>query len=455
MSTETRKRFDSTTAGAALAERVDEATRQERQRAARALLGRPLLSARGADADVCALVRRHAAWLRDWFARNAGWMLEIDSEFARLRKTPSGRQDGTRGARDPRGDSPFSRRRYVLFCLALAALERSERQTALGKVADDIVTLVAADPALARAGIEFDLNSRDQRRDLVQVMRSLIALRVIERVHGDEEQYLQEKGDVLYRIRRSALAAILNVRRGPSTVEARSLPRRIAAITEEPFPEGADGRNRRMRVDLTRRLLDDPVVYYDEIDEEERRYLDGQRSRLLREIEVATGLVAEVRSEGIAMVDERGGLTDLAMPEEGTDGHFALLLAEHLTEFLRGGCLDVAVASLERFAASAVRAHRGHWRKGVSEAGGERALLARTLERLEALSLVRRAAETVTPLPALGRFALRRDEGDPDADDNTGEGGTGGQRDADEEFQRWQTTRTERQTDLFEDAGGQ
>jgi uncharacterized protein (TIGR02678 family) len=204
------------------------------------------------------------------------------------------------------------------------------------------------------------------------------------------------------------------VRRGPSTVEAGSLRERIEAITEELLPDGIEGRNRRIRVRLTRRLLDDPVLYYDDLDEDERQYLDSQRAKLVREVETATGLVAEMRAEGIAMVDERGGLSDLAMPEEGTDGHFALLLAERLAGALREGRSTISAAALERFAASAVTAHRTHWRKGVSEAGGERALLERTLARLEALSLLRRDAETVTALPAIGRFALCRDDGDGD-----------------------------------------
>src|SRR5947209_14922100 len=45
------------------------------------------------------------------------------------------------------------------------------------------------------AGIAFDLKSQDQRRDLVQVVRLLLSLRVLVRVQGDEQQYLSERGD--------------------------------------------------------------------------------------------------------------------------------------------------------------------------------------------------------------------------------------------------------------------
>ena len=79
-------------------------------------------------------MRRHAAWLRDWLARHPGWSLQIDGETARLRKTPADLDDATRPAREPNSALPFTRRRYVVLCLALAALERADRQTTLGRV---------------------------------------------------------------------------------------------------------------------------------------------------------------------------------------------------------------------------------------------------------------------------------------------------------------------------------
>ncbi len=51
----------------------------ESRRAARALLRRPLL--RQTDDDFV-LVRRHAPVLRDWFERNTGWRVIVDSEMA-------------------------------------------------------------------------------------------------------------------------------------------------------------------------------------------------------------------------------------------------------------------------------------------------------------------------------------------------------------------------------------
>ncbi len=389
-----------------LAAELDQTTLQERRRALRALLRRPLLAADGPRAAELALVRRHARWLRDWLARHPGWRLEVSSELARLRKVPAELGDGSRPAREPKDGVPFSRRRYVILCLALAALERCDRQTTLGDLAGDVMQLAAADPALAAAGVDVDLETRDRRRDLVQVVRLLLDLRLLVRLHGDEQQYLEGRGDALYDIRRPVLAAMLNVRRGPSTIAATDFEQRLRALVEEPLPDSAEGKNRRLRSRLTRQLLDDPVLYYDELSDDELAYLQSQRGTLVRRIGEDAGLIGEIRREGIAMVDERVDLTDLGMPEEGTDGHLALLLAEHLAEHARRSGEPVGLAALEQHTAALIAEHRHHWARRVTEPGAAARLLERTVERLEALRLVRRSEAGVAALPAIGRFAL-------------------------------------------------
>ena len=132
-----------------LDDKLSEVAREERQRALRGLLQTPLLTADGTHAAEFGLVRRHADELRDWLAHHANWTLQVTSELARLRKTPPDSTDCTRAARDVRTDAPFTRSRYVLLCLALAALERSERQTTLGRLAEAMLGFFTADPSLA------------------------------------------------------------------------------------------------------------------------------------------------------------------------------------------------------------------------------------------------------------------------------------------------------------------
>lgn len=377
----------------------------------RAILRRPLLVAHGADADVFRLVRRHQTWLRDWFTRETGWSLRVDPEVARLAKIPADLTDGTRPATTGSAQQPFGRRRYVLLCLALAGLERADNQITLGRLADDVMLGCAA-PEFTEAGISFSLDSRDERADLVAAVRVLLDLGVLRRVAGDETTFTAGTGDALYDLDRRALAGMLVTRRGPSTVSDNPGPAdldgRLAAVVEELTADTDDARNLARRHALTRRLLDDPVVYLADLDEGERAYLTSQRAALTRRITEATGLVAEIRAEGIAMVDPDGDLTDTRMPEDGTDGHATLLLAEHLArEGARLGPQEpIAVADLDAHMRELIAQHQRHWRKGVAEPDAEVELVDRALSRMRALGLLRRRGDDVFALPALARFAL-------------------------------------------------
>ncbi len=378
----------------------------ERQRSFRAILQKPLLTSNGLEGEEYRLVRTHAQWLKEWFARNAEWSFHVDTEVARLRKTPSDLRDSTRGAVSSKGVG-FSKRRYVILCLALSALEQAERQVVLGQLAESIIEYIASDPTFADAGCEFDLKSIDQRRDLVETIRSLIEFGVLQRIDGDEQQFLNQSGDVLYNINRPVLAAMLNIRRSPSTISASNIEDRLRAITEEFSPETDDGHNRRIRSLLVRRLLDDPVLYTSDLSDEERAYLTSQRAFLTKEIASASGLVPEIRKEGIAMTDVAADLTDLCLPEEGTDGHVALLLAEWLAAHAKVSPeTAVSYASIHQHVAKLIQEHRSHWRKEVREPGAETILAEQTIERLVALRLARTSVDGVIPLPAIARFAL-------------------------------------------------
>ncbi|MEU6009434.1 TIGR02678 family protein [Streptomyces sp. NPDC047453] len=385
-----------------LAEVLDGQHAADLRRAARALLGQPLLLARGRYADEFRLVRRHASELREWFDRNTGWALQVDAEAARLRKVPGVLTDPTHPARDAtRGATPFTRRRYVLLCLALAALERGEKQIALGRLADQIV-LDAADPRLTEAGISFAMERRDERLDLAAVVRLLLALGVLRRVAGEEEAYVSGAGDALYDVERRVLAGLLATRRGPSTVRADNLDDRLAELVAETALDSDELRFRAMRRALTRRLLDDPVVYYDELTDAELSYLTRQRGFLTARISQLTGLVAEVRAEGIAMVDPDDDLTDVRMPEQGTHGHITLLLAEHLAAADGPVTLDALALRVRELAAE----HGGFWSKSAREPGMETELVEQAVSRLTALGLASRTYQGMVARPALARYAV-------------------------------------------------
>lgn len=366
-----------------------------RRAALRALLRRPLLTVES-DPDEVVLVRRHQTELRDWLSRETGWRLQVDAETARLFKTAPALDDGTHPARGKAGE-PFGRRRYVVLCLALAVLERADAQTTLGRLAEEVLN-AAAEPDLA---FSFTLDSRAERSDLVAVVRLLLGWGVLRRVSGDEESYLSATGDVLYDVRRVVLASLLTGVRGPSTVTATGFEDRLAELTEEPVPDTDELRNRALRRGLTRRLLEDPVVYYDDLDDAERAYLVSQRAAITRRIEEATGLIAEVRAEGVAMVDPDDELTDVRMPEQRTDGHVTLLVAEYLSR-RDGAARDDLVA----FVRDAAARHRSYWRKGVTEPGAAEELLDIAFGKLTALRLVEVLPGRVRARPAIARYAV-------------------------------------------------
>ena len=372
--------------------------RAQRRAALRALLAKPLLIA-DTDGETLVLVRRHLTELRDWLNRETGWRLAADSETARLFKTAATLSDASHPARG-HNKEPFGRRRYVTLCLALSALARADTQTTLGSLADDMLT-AAAEPELAATGFTMTLDSRANRSDLVAVVRLLLGWGMLSRVAGDEDAYLSAGTDVLYDVHRPVLGVLLSGARGPSTVAAETFADRLAELTAEPVAESEELRNHALRRRLTRRLLDDPVVYYDELDEDERAYLLSQRHAITRRIEEASGLIPEMRAEGIAMVDPEDELTDVRMPEQRTDGHVTLLVAEYLAR------RDQATfGALHAFVRQAAAEHASFWRKGVTEPGAETELLATALEKLLALRLVELDKETVRSRPAIARFAL-------------------------------------------------
>lgn len=380
-----------------LASALEESRLADRRRALRALLARPVLAARGDTEADYRLVRRFEPELREWLDANTGWRLTVDATVARLHKRVAG-DDRTRGLVD-RQRRPFTRRRYVLFALSLAVLERAGTQITLGRLADDVIGELG-DPRLLAAGIEFALSGREERADIVAVVRFLIALGVLRRVEGDEERFVEAGTDVLYDIEHGVMGVLLQTARAPSMVDAADFEARLAAITDVPYGETGDARNRALRRRLTRRLLDDPVLEYDALDDEERAYLTSQRRFIADRITQATGLVPEMRAEGIAMLDPEDRLTDVRMPEGGAPGHLALLVATRLADAGR-----LSRAELVSYVHELCQSHATLWGSTI-RARPRTELAAEAVDRLRALSLVRIDGDEVVARPVLSRFRL-------------------------------------------------
>lgn len=374
---------------------------EERERALRALLMRPLIASGDTDLE---LVRRHAEYLRDWFGREAGWNLQVERQCARLYKRPAAFMDTTRGQPE------FDRERYSLFCLACAVLERSESQITLRALGERLLES-AADPELASRGFIYTLESARERRALVGVCRLLLELGVLARVAGDEEAYVNQSGDVLYDVHRRVLARLPSGTMGASLIAATQpdldFDGRLAALNDEYVPDSPEGRRTALRFRLARRLLDDPVLYHDELTSEELDYLTSQRGPMAYRLAQATGLTAELRAEGLALVDAEGELSDKHLPAVGTEAHATLLVAEYLARAARAdGAAIHSLHELAAFLRHAADRYGRFWRKDAREPGAEIELAREAVDRLAALRLVQHVGNGIQPLPALHRYTI-------------------------------------------------
>lgn len=387
------------------ASEIERLAHVERQSALRALLRRPLLLAEHPfhRADF-AKVRRHAEPLRAWFARQAGWTLDITAECARLYKVPARLDDATHPARHPRDETHFTRPRYILLCLALATLVRGENQTTLGELAQGIVAAWREEPAFAN--LTFDLDAADSRRDLIAVIRLLLELHALVQVDGDEQRFLHDRShEVLYDVHHHVLFRLLACRRPPSSVTDADWSSRLASLAAEPAIDEEEQKNQRIRHFLIRRLLDDPVLYPHEFSAEVQEYLLKQRPHLLQTLSDASDLEPEDRRDGLALADKTGDCTDVGLPEEGTDGHATLLAAEHLGQLRLAAPGDIVpFVLLERFLAERAQANRTFWRKETTLPGAERALTRSVVHRLAGLDLVRILPDGVVVMPAIHRY---------------------------------------------------
>ncbi|MEV4611233.1 DUF2398 family protein [Kitasatospora sp. NPDC049258] len=107
--------------------------------------------------------------------------------------------------------------------------------------------------------------------------------------------------------------------------------RELAAALAPPAPLPAAGPELTVR----RLLVETPVVLLDELPPAQRDLLLPRRESEAALFAEFLGLRAEVRAEGVALLDPADELTDLALPGTGTLAQAALLLVQRLVEDLR------------------------------------------------------------------------------------------------------------------------
>ncbi|WP_413768014.1 TIGR02678 family protein [Rhodococcus pyridinivorans] len=278
-----------------------------RRDAARALLQQPIVTA-ASERETFDLVRRHAPALKSMFADRLGYRLVVEPTFARLTKAPLGPTSPHRALRHADG-TEFGAITYA--CLALVCAALIEPGTGERMSVDDLLEQVRADAR--ENGIVFGDPVSEERNFAA-------ALRVLEEwgVITESGRVDEASGDEPHLdVHRDLLPQLLDV-------PLHGMPGPAAALARHEHEPAA----RR----LYRRLVEDPFVARDELDDESATILARDRHELARMLEDDFGLVLEVRAEGALAYDPAGVLTDEAFPGSGTLKHACLLLLAELTE---------------------------------------------------------------------------------------------------------------------------
>ncbi|MFI8940075.1 TIGR02678 family protein [Streptomyces syringium] len=381
----------------------DVALAAERRSAGRLLLAHPLVTANGPHADLFPLIRRHAEWLGKRFQQVLGYRLLVDTSYARLFKAGLGAGAGHRLERST--GTPFTPRTYACLALALSVLVTAPEQLLLSRLVADIKA------AAADAGIELEGTGRAaEKRTLAAALRQLVDWGVLTETEGSVSAVTQEDGgEALITVDREIARAVVA---GPlaQSQDGADLVRRAA----DPGFGGP-------RTYVRRMLVETPAVYLDELTTAERDWLRTRQRREAQAFSELLGLEAEIRAEGVVLVDPEEEVTDLRLPGTGTIAQAALLLLDQLVVRLRpedpghpatGGRLVIGVAVpdglVEELLAELVTEYgqRSNWQRGLLE--DQYALREAVLDLLIRMRLVARAG----PLRSDGQGLAEGYDGD-------------------------------------------
>ena len=262
----------------------------------RLLLAHPLLTADGPHAEGFELVRRH----RDALARDVrqvlGYRLVVEPGFARLYKAGLG-PDRARPLRRTSG-APFSPRAYAYLSLCCAVLLTGRQQVLLSSLVEDVRH------AAAEAGLVWGDDSTAERRAFVAALRHLVELGVLVEDDGTVAALADNaEAEALLYVRRELVRHLLAV-----PLREVENPDELVRLAAEPSLGG--GARHRVR----RLLVEEPAVVVGDVDEECWAWLRQSQRREAGVLGELFGLELEIRAEGVAAVDPRDELTDVAFP---------------------------------------------------------------------------------------------------------------------------------------------
>lgn len=325
----------------------------------RTLAAKPWLVA-GRDDETIAAVRRNLDAVRDTLSR-LGWVLVVERDLVRLRKSPPVRRDAWAATAPPPATCSW-------FFLLVAAAESMPPRVGLAQL------VTAARAAAAEAGVPVTTDIAE-RRAIAAALRLLDERGVIEEMDGSVDGFVHdENAPVLLAVHHTRLSHVIA---NYADADPSGDPTGWLALVERE-PDAA----RRMR----RRLVDDTLVHTDDLDPAEADWLSRRfRGDDGAPLAAAFGLHPERRAEGAAFVVPTDAfrhpreLGPVPFPTPGTTGHAALLLCDaiavegHLIEHRPGWRAvpeSVIIALLTRWGQQ-FGAGRGGWaREDVENPAG-------------------------------------------------------------------------------------
>jgi uncharacterized protein (TIGR02678 family) len=322
----------------------------EYQQAARQVLRHPLITASYPDRTTLALVRKWASQLRVDLAETLGYTLVTSGDTIRLRRVQD-TLDATHPAYT-RARKPFDRRRYAYLVLVLSVLGRAGTQIALSELADAVAAEAGRVDGL---GMDTERKpDRDAFEDAVAWLETRGALRIAD---GSAVDWVNdpERAEALYDIDREITGAVY----APSRVlqHLNSVTDLLGDAASAGPAQGINAERRRTGRRARRLALEQPVVYYADVDEGLRGQL--RAPALAEDLERLTGLPLERRAEGVALINTGGRLTDVTFPGTGTVAQAALLLCARIAGYLTSRLHRVeklpAATAAERLADASAR----------------------------------------------------------------------------------------------------
>ncbi|WP_330257240.1 TIGR02678 family protein [Nocardia sp. NBC_00565] len=329
------------------ARRVDSLALDNYQRAARVILANHLITRTFPDRIALPLIRRWATELREDLAELFGYRLEVTETTARVFPVID-RLDSGKPARAV-NERVFDRRRYAYLALALAALGRAGDQITLSELADQVAAYTGR-----VEGLELSPDRAADRDAFVDAVGWLAQRGALTLADGDAGGWAAdpEAGEALYDIDRPVVFALF---RPPRALQHLHSVRGL--LTEDALAHGpaADAHAADAARRVRRSLVERPVVYAEDLAYDERPLL--VQDRVIADVELFTGLRAERRAEGVALIDVSGRLSDVRFPGTGTLAQVALLLVGEIADRvldidnpvpIRPGAADPATALAEQ-----------------------------------------------------------------------------------------------------------